>query len=255
MADREKDLSSLPRLHTGPMRVVGRGRESRDKPAWNAREWLREKTGRIGHGGNKGENRRTGNGRNEDGPKMNTITIQAIICGVVIVSVLVMKALNVPQTTEVLAGLDSALTTNSDMDKALGKLKFVGDFFADSSPVFSPEAQGFVPPIKDMAIETGGSEQYVINIDVADAVTPVLAAADGQVFYSGTSNDYGTLLIIRHQEGYETWYGGLTPEVKAGHTVLAGERIGKIQNSTLKFMAYRDGVALDPRPYLRKPGD
>jgi hypothetical protein len=178
-----------------------------------------------------------------------------VICGVVIVAVLVLKALNVPQTTEVLAGLDSALTTNSDIDKALGKLKFVGDFFSDSQSVFNPETQGFVPPIKDMSIETGTAPQYVLSVDINDAVTPVLAAADGQVFYSGTSSDYGTLVIIRHQEGYETYYGGITPEVKAGHMVLAGERIGTIQNATLKFLAFRDGQALDPRPYMKKTGD
>jgi murein DD-endopeptidase MepM/ murein hydrolase activator NlpD len=185
---------------------------------------------------------------------LNTITVQAIICAFVIVAVLALKAMNEPQTTEVLAGLDSVLTTGSEIDKALGRLKFVGDFFADSSPVFNPETQGFVPPIKDMEIETGGSPQYVINIEVPDVATPVLAAADGQVFFSGSSTVYGTLMVIRHQEGYETWYGGITPEVTTGHTVLAGERIGSIRNGTLKFMAYRDGVPLDPRPYLKKPG-
>ena len=248
MDDREMGQSRMPRLKTGPMRVVGKTSEGRIREPWNARQWLREKTGRGGdHSGSR-------SGKKPP-PTMNTITVQAVICGLVIVTVLVMKAVDVPQTTEVLAGLDSALTDQSEIDKALGKLKFVGDFFADSTPVFSPEDQGFVPPIKDMAIETGGSAQYVINIEVADAVTPVLAAADGQVFYAGESSEYGTLMILRHQEGYETWYGGVVPEVKTGHTVLAGERIGSIRNKTLKFMAYHDGVALDPRPYLRKQGD
>jgi hypothetical protein len=246
LEDKQNRQPSLPRLNTGPMQVVGRNHEGKDGDGWDARQWLKQKTSY----GNPNGRRSQGEGRT-----MTTITIQAVICGVVILAVLVLKALNVPQTTEVLAGLDSALTTNSDIDKALGRLKFVGDFFADSEAVFNPETQGFVPPIKDMAIETGSAPQYVINVEVGSTVTPVLAAADGQVFFSGSSNDYGTLVIIRHQEGYETYYGGIAPEVKAGHMVLAGERIGTIQNATLKFLAYRDGKALDPRPYMKKTGD
>lgn len=235
--------NELPRLRTGPMRVVGRGGGKNVK--WDARQWLKEKTAGGGQ-----RNKRDG-----DGKVSNTITVQAVICGAVILLVLVLKAVNLPQTTEVLAGLNSALTSNSDIDKALGRLRFVGDFFSDSEPVFNPETQGFVAPIKDMTVETGGSPQYVVSVDVPEAVTPVLAAADGQVFYSGASGDYGTLVIIRHQEGYETWYGGLAPEVKAGHMVIAGERIGTISGASLKFLAYKDGVAMDPRPYMKKSGD
>lgn len=248
MDDRDMGQPRLPRLKTGPMRVVGRTSEGKLREPWNARQWLKDMAGRGTAG-------RDGGRQGGKGPSVNTITVQAIICALVIVSVLVLKAVNAPQATEVLAGLDTALTSDSEIDKALGKLKFVGDFFSDSSPVFNPEVQGFVPPILDMAIETGGSAQYVLNIEVDDAVTPVLAAADGQVFFAGDSKDYGTLMILRHQEGYETWYGGITPEVKTGHTVLAGERIGSIRNKTLKFLAYRDGVALDPRPYMKNQDD
>lgn len=245
MEGKENETPRLPRLRTGPMRIVGQGKEGGRGEAWNARQWLKDKTAGSGPKKEKG-----GGGKGA-----NTITIQAVICGIVILGVLALKAVNLPQTTEVLAGLNTALTVNSDIDRALGKLKFVGDFFSDSQPVFNPETQGFVPPIKDMSIETGSSGQYIVAVDVADTETPVLAAADGQVFFSGSSPDYGTLVIIRHQEGYETWYGGLTPEVKAGHMVLAGERIGKISNATLKFLAYKDGVAMDPRPYMKNPGD
>lgn len=186
---------------------------------------------------------------------MTTVTVQAIICGFVIVAVLLLKALNIPQTQEVLAGLDQALTTNTDIDRALGKLKFVGGFLGPSEAVFSPETEGFVPPLADMSVETGGVPQYVVSVDVGDGSQPVLAAADGQVFYAGASSDYGTLVIIRHQEGYETWYGGLAPEVRTGHTVLAGERIGAVQDATFKFLAFQDGNPLDPRPYMTKAGD
>jgi hypothetical protein len=229
------------------MRIVGQKGEEDQKP-WDAKQWLREHTGQPPR---RGRGNKTGSG-----PSMTTITVQAIVCGFVILAVLLFKALNIPQTQAVLAGIDSVLTTNTDIDKALGKLKFVSDLFGgNSQAVFSPETQGFVPPVENMAIETGGVPQYVVSVDVGDEAAPVLAAADGEVFYSGTSSDYGTLVIIRHQDGYETWYGGLTPEVKAGHDVLAGERIGTIKAATLKFLAFEDGNPMDPRPYMKKTGD
>ena len=246
MGDREGGPAGLPRLRTGPMRVVGQKGE--EKKPWDARQWLREHAQGAPHRAPKKER--------ESGGGMATVTVQAIVCGVVIAAVLILKALNLPQTQAVLAGVDNAITTGTDIDKALGNLKFVGDFFGgNSEPVFNPETQGFVPPIADMSVETGGAPQYVVSVEVGDVSEPVLAAADGQVFYSGASTDYGTLVIIRHQQGYETWYGGLTPEVQAGHTVLAGERIGTVKDASFKFLAFQDGAPMDPRPYMKKAGD
>jgi hypothetical protein len=253
--DRESGSPGLPRLHTGPMRIVGQKNGEKEKKAWDARQWLRDHAPgayRAGRGAPREPKKEGGGG----GGGMTTITVQAIICGFVIVAVLIMKSLNIPQTQEVLAGLDNALTTGTDMDKALGKLKFVSDIFGSGSQaVFNPATEGFVPPLSDMSLETSGMPQYTVGVDVGGEAQPVLAAADGQVFYSGASTDYGTLVIVRHQEGYETWYGGLTPEVRAGHTVLAGERIGTVKDATFKFLAFHDGEPLDPRPYMKKAGD
>lgn len=42
--DRESRLQGLPRLHTGPMRVVGQ--KGVEKKPWNARQWLKEHASR-----------------------------------------------------------------------------------------------------------------------------------------------------------------------------------------------------------------
>lgn len=246
MEDRKRRPQGLPRLNTGPMRIIGRSPGDPKRRPWDARQWLRDHA----PGPSREAPRKQGSGGG-----MTTVTVQALVCGLVIVCVLILKAVNVPQAQAVLAGLDQALTSDTALDRALGKLKFVGDFFSGSRLVFNPETEGFVPPIQDMAEETGGAPAYVVSVDVGDALTPVLAAADGQVFYSGASTDYGTLVILRHQDGYETWYGGLTSEVKAGRTVLAGERIGTVRGGTFRFLAFSGGEPMDPRPYMRTDGD
>lgn len=237
--DKDESQHGLPRLRTGPMRVVGQ--QEPVPKAWDARQWLRDTTG--------------GPSRRHSRQSWGALPVQLLVCAAIVVVVLVVRALDVPRSAEVFAGINDAITTDSDLDKAIGKLKFVGDFFGGSKTTFNPETQGLVPPIKDLAVETGGAPQMMLSIPIPDEITPVLAAADGQIFYAGSSNEYGSLVRIRHEEGYETLYGGIHYEVQAGHTVLAGERIGYMKGGTLKFIVYRDGKAIDARDYLRKSGN
>lgn len=243
LQDGSKDKLGIPRLDVGPIKVVGRHRRSSSgtsAKAWDARQWLTMAT------------KKRGSEEAEGSGGMGALSIQLVICMAVIAVALVVKTMDVPQSAEVFSGINAVITTDSDLDKAIGKLKFVGSFFGDSKPVFNPETQGLVPPVKDMAVETGGTPQLALSINIPDEITPVLAAADGQVFYAGSSNEYGSLVRIRHQEGYETFYGGINFEVQAGHTVLAGERIGYIKGGVLKFLVYRDGAPIDARSYLKK---
>jgi murein DD-endopeptidase MepM/ murein hydrolase activator NlpD len=58
---------------------------------------------------------------------------------------------------------------------------------------------------------------------------PVYCCFDGKVRYSSYSNSgYGNLVIIRHNNGLETYYAHLSErDVEAGDWVVAGQQIGK----------------------------
>ena len=57
---------------------------------------------------------------------------------------------------------------------------------------------------------------------------PVYAAFDGKVRLSKYSGAYGNLIVIRHNNGLETYYAHLSElEVKVGEWVVAGQQIGK----------------------------
>ncbi|MFN3603334.1 MAG: peptidoglycan DD-metalloendopeptidase family protein [Leptonema sp. (in: bacteria)] len=68
------------------------------------------------------------------------------------------------------------------------------------------------------------------GIDIgADLGTPILAAKEGLVIYSGRMEGYGNCIFIRHQDGYITVYGhNKTNYVKTGDIVARGQKIGEV---------------------------
>ena len=83
--------------------------------------------------------------------------------------------------------------------------------------------------------------------------TPVKAAFDGRVRWASYSNGYGKLVIIRHENGLETFYGHLSEyNVEVGQWVHSGDVIG-LGGSTgrstgphLHFETRYRGFAFDP---------
>lgn len=89
----------------------------------------------------------------------------------------------------------------------------------------------------------------------AAAGTPVHATADGVVVLAGTRGGYGTLVEIRHPNGYSTRYAHLSSiadGVVAGAAVRRGQRIGRVgmtglaTGPHLHYEVRRGGRAVDP---------
>jgi murein DD-endopeptidase MepM/ murein hydrolase activator NlpD len=84
--------------------------------------------------------------------------------------------------------------------------------------------------------------------------TPVRAAFDGTVRISqGNAGGYGNLVVIRHNNGLETYYGHLSKrmvnpgqEVKAGDTIGLGGNTGRSYGSHLHFETRYLGKPFNP---------
>lgn len=96
------------------------------------------------------------------------------------------------------------------------------------------------------------------GIDLAARIgTSVRAADAGRVSFVGTRGAYGKLIIIDHENGYQTYYAHLnTYAVKAGERVHKDQQIGTVGNTGrstgphLHFEVRKHGTPVNPAPYV-----
>ena len=86
---------------------------------------------------------------------------------------------------------------------------------------------------------------------------PVLASADGRVvFVGGQLRGYGNMVIVKHNDTFLTAYAHTQKIlVKEKDTVRQGQQIAEMGKSgtdrvKLHFEVRKQGVAVDPQPYL-----
>ena len=95
----------------------------------------------------------------------------------------------------------------------------------------------------------------------APAGTPVVAAADGQVYTVYEDDQMGMTVVIRHEDGYTTRYSSLDAgvAVSAGQNVTMGQTIGAVGTSALMenalghhvhFAVSRNDESVDPMDFL-----
>lgn len=97
-----------------------------------------------------------------------------------------------------------------------------------------------------------------MGVDIPGSLnTPIYAARKGKVIFAGYSGGYGNLVIVRHDNGYTTYYGHLNKiTTKIGDNVGVGVMIGRMGNtgnstgSHLHFEVRKNGEALNPADFI-----
>jgi lipoprotein NlpD len=123
-----------------------------------------------------------------------------------------------------------------------------------------PEGIDFIWPARGSVL-AGFSEPASKGVDIGGkAGDPVVAAAPGQVLYTGTGiRGFGKLIVIRHDSGFSSVYAhNREILVKEGQTVSRGQRIAELGDTDadrpkLHFEIRKSGKPVDPMRYL--PGD
>lgn len=121
---------------------------------------------------------------------------------------------------------------------------------------------GFLSPVSgEISSEFGwrrdpftGQRAWHNGLDIAAPEgTPVRAARDGTVVFSGRERGYGNLVIVEHAGGVRTYYGhNKSNAVAEGQTVAAGQvlaQVGQTGRATgphLHFEVRVEGKSVDP---------
>lgn len=100
--------------------------------------------------------------------------------------------------------------------------------------------------------------KFHAGIDIAVPIgTKVTASASGVVTHAGWKKGYGNLVIVRHNDGKETYYGHLSKiTVKENEQVSKGQQValsgstGKSTGPHLHFEVRENGVVVNPLKIL-----
>jgi lipoprotein NlpD len=123
-----------------------------------------------------------------------------------------------------------------------------------------PESLDFIWPARG-GLLAKFSEPSSKGVDIGGKPgDPVVAAAAGQVLYTGTGiRGFGKLIVIRHDSGFSSVYAhNREILVKEGQNVARGQRIAEMGDSDadrpkLHFEIRKSGKPVDPLRYL--PGE
>ena len=125
----------------------------------------------------------------------------------------------------------------------------------DSALAFRWPVRGRI--ISTFGDKTNGERNDGINLAVPDG-TPVKAAEDGVVIYSGNElKSYGNLVLVRHSEGWVTAYAhNRSLTVRRGDQVRRGQEIaeagatGSVSSPQLRFELRKGSTPVNPLDYL-----
>ncbi len=85
----------------------------------------------------------------------------------------------------------------------------------------------------------------------------VKSTANGKVVFAARRGGYGNCIVIKHGNGFETYYGHLSKIlVKVGDEIMAGNSIGKVGSTGgstgphLHYEVHKNGKVINPRSFL-----
>ena len=171
-----------------------------------------------------------------------------------------------PATTSAPPATKLAAVTPKPQEKArLARATTTPATLSTETSVKATETTGALPtfrwPVRGKVITSygakpNGNANDGINLSVPEG-TPVRAAEDGVVDYSGNEKSYGNLVLVRHSNGYVTAYAHASEVlVKRGDAIKRGQIIAKsgqsgdVGSPQLHFEIRKGSSPVDPIQFL-----
>jgi len=124
-------------------------------------------------------------------------------------------------------------------------------------PASTAPGPGFAWPVKGRVVSDAAAVDREKRLAIETAPGEVVTASRaGVVFFAGETRNYRKTVIIDHQNGYFSVYGGdLSIECRKEQVVKAGNRIGRMADNQARPLLYfeirRGAEPVNPLPYLK----
>lgn len=147
----------------------------------------------------------------------------------------IVDTVNLPTTGTVPGG--TTAPSGEAIQPTAGKLTTCAPVDGEVLSPYAMEVLSYNQTTRDWRVHNG--------VDIAAAAgTPVVAAADGQVYTVYEDDQMGMTVVVRHEGGYTTRYSSLAADVSvsAGQDVTMGQTLGTVGTSALMENALGDHV-------------
>lgn len=157
--------------------------------------------------------------------------------------------------------LDELLQTSKEMEAQIRELQKQNASIANGSGLYRWPVNGRITSYFGFRVHPIlRKRKYHTGIDIAAlSGTPIVAADNGVVIFSGSNGGYGRMVIIDHGKEKATLYAHCSVLlVEPDQTVEKGRTIAKVGSTGLStgphlhFEIRKNGLPVDPLPYLPK---
>lgn len=180
--------------------------------------------------------------------------MRTAICAMLLGALLLVVYLDVPATRKMKTALVGALTFEIDVDKTLGKLKFVQSNEAEIRDVISTTTDiAMSMPVKNAATVSNFSEGSTGMVFEATELTDVISPCAGIV--ENVDNDKEFQVTIDHGNDTKSvlTFNGAMAVIKQGSVLKKGDYVGLVDKGTkVTFSVIKNGQNVDPASYVEQ---
>lgn len=181
--------------------------------------------------------------------KYRRLLIKTGICAAIAVVILGVASISSPAAETITDTIGETVNHEFDIDKDIGRLKFVDNLNDETQSVFSPlpDTIAVYPAEGEIVTAFGQSGSKGIRMDPIG--TEVLSIAKGTVEYLGDIDGSG-YLKVKLDTGETAYYYNVDPTVKVDDIVKPGQLIGNLSGDYLYVEIKEGDTYIDPAMYI-----
>lgn len=182
----------------------------------------------------------------------DSLLLRSAVCALLLVMVAFIVYGDMPVTNRMKTGLVSALTFDIDVDKSLGKLKFVQSNDSTVQSVMSTSVD--IPmelPVKNAVAVSSFSEGNKSMVFEATELTDVVSPGAGIVENIDSDNYFAVTIDHGNDVKSVLSFNGAMAVLEEGSVLKKGDYVGLVdKGATVTFTVIKNGQNVNPSEYL-----